>query len=78
MTKWEIKNKLIEKTPCIKFLEVILDENISWKYQIKTVENKLSKNIGLLCRAKQFLDETSLKTIYFSFIHCFLNYENIA
>ena len=61
MTKWEIKNKLIEKTPCIKFLEVILDENISWKYHIKTVENKLSKNIGLLCRAKQFLDEHLLK-----------------
>ena len=33
----------------------MLDENISWKNLIKTVENKLSKNIGLLCRAKNFL-----------------------
>ena len=56
----------------------MLDENVSWRYHIKTVENKLSKNIGLLCRAKQFLDETSLKTIYFSYIHSFLNYANIA
>ena len=30
------------------------------------------------CRAEQFLDETSLKTIYFSFIHSFLNFANIA
>ena len=56
----------------------MLDENVSWRYYIKTVENKLSKNIGLLCRAKQFLDETSLKTIYFSYIHSLLNYANIT
>ena len=74
----KIGNKVIEKTPSIKFLGVMLDENVSWRYHIKTVENKLSKNIGLLCRAKQFLDETSLKTIYFSYIHSFLNYANIA
>ena len=71
-------NKVIEKTPSIKVLGVTLDENVSWKYHIKTVENKLSKNIGLLCRAKQFLDETSLKTIYFSYIHSFLNNTNTA
>ena len=56
----------------------MLDENVSWKYHIKTTEKLLSKNIGLLCRAKQFLDETSLKTISFSYIHSFLNYVNIA
>ena len=61
----KIGNKVIEKTPSMKFLGVMLDENIYWKYHIKTVENKLSKNIGLLRCAKHFLDETSLKTMYF-------------
>ena len=55
-----------------------LDKNNSWRYHIKTVEIKLSENIGLLCHAKQFLDKTSLKIIYFSYIHSFLNYANIA
>ena len=45
----------------------MLDENVSWRYRIKTVENKLSKTIALLCRVKQFIDETSSKTIYFSY-----------
>ena len=36
---------------------------------IKTVENKLAKNVGLLYCAKQFLNETSFKTMYFSYIH---------
>ena len=56
----------------------MLDENISWKEHIKAVENKLSKNIGLLCKAKQLLDNESLKSIYFSYIHSYLNYANIA
>ena len=55
----------------------MLDGNISWKEHIKTVENKLSKNIGLLYKAKQLLDNESLKSIYFSYIHSYLNYANI-
>ena len=47
----KIGNKAIEKRPSIKFLEVMLDENVSWRYHIKTVKKKLSKNIGLLCCA---------------------------
>ena len=43
----------------------MLDENVFWKHHIKTVENKLSKNIGLLYRARQFIDGTSLKNIFF-------------
>ena len=68
----QIGNKIIERTPFIKFLGVILDENLSWRDYIKTVENKLAKNGGLLYRAKQFLDETSLETIYFSYIFIFI------
>ena len=74
----KIGNNIIEKATSIKFLGVMIDENISWRDHIKTVENKLSKNIGLLYQAKQFLDENSLKALYFSYIHLYLNYANIA
>ena len=74
----KIGNNIIEKATSIKFLGVMIDENISWRDHIKTVENKLSKNIGLLYQAKQFLDENSLKTLYFSYIHSYLDYANIA
>ena len=49
----KIVNRVLKSQISIKFLGVMLDENISWKGHIKTVENKLSKNIGLLCKAKQ-------------------------
>ena len=42
------------------------------------LENKLSKKIGLLYRAKQVLDKTLLKSIYFSYIYFYLSYGNTA
>ena len=41
----KIGSKNIEKTSSIKFLGVMLDKHILWNDHIKTVENKLAKNI---------------------------------
>ena len=54
----------------------MLGEYISWIDHVRTFENEIAKNIGLLYR--QFLNEDSLKTLYFSYIHSYLNYANIA
>lgn len=61
-------NKMTEKTLSIKVLGVILAESLSWKDHIKTLENKLAKCVTLLYSAKQFLDETILNIMYFSYI----------
>ena len=55
----------------------MLDEHI-WIDHIRTVENKIANNIGLLYRVSQFLNKDSLKTVHFSYIHSYLNYANIA
>ena len=55
----------------------MLDEHIAWNDHMHAIEKKLAKNIGLLYRAIQFLDKESL-SIYFSYIHSYLNYANIA
>ena len=56
----------------------MIDECITWKDHIKTVGNKIVKNIGLLYRPKLFLHTSFLKSIYFSYVHTYLNYANIA
>ena len=68
----------IKKEDSIKFLGVILDEHLNWNKYISTVVNKISKNIGIIRRAKPFLDFSSLKKLYYSFIHSYLNYCNLA
>ena len=39
----------------IKFLDVLVDENLTWVDHIRAVENKLFKNVRLLHKAKNCL-----------------------
>ena len=55
-----------------------MDEHLSWIDHINTLENKLSKNLGLLYKAKPFLNAKAMKSLYFSFFHSYLTYGNIA
>ena len=56
----------------------MIDENLTWRDHIHTVENKIAKNIGFLYQGKYYLDDNCLKQIYFAYIHANLNYANIA
>ena len=67
----------IKRESSIKFLGVIIAENLTQKNHIEVVENKISKNIGVLYRASHLLDFKNRK-IYFSFIHIYISYANIA
>ena len=72
-----IKKHKMERVESIKFLGVLLDENLSWKDHIKYIENKVAKNIDLLYRTKLFVNKNSLLTLYYSYIHTYLNYANL-
>ena len=76
---FKINNHDIERVNTMKFLGVLLDDNLSsWKEHIKYHENKVAKNIGLMYRAKPFLDKESLLALYYSYIYSYLNYANLA
>ena len=73
-----MNSTLISREVAIKFLGVFLDENLTWKNHIQMIENKVAKSISILYRAKFHLNKYCLKQIYFSFIHSYINYANIA
>ena len=47
----KINNYEIKRSTSIKFLGVMVDEHLNWKDHINIIENKLSKNLGLLHKA---------------------------
>ena len=75
---FKITNISFERATSVKFFGVMIDENITSEDHIHTTEKKLAKNLGLLYQAKHILDNESLKTIYFSYIHSHLIYANIS
>ena len=73
----KIQNNIIARECYMKFLGVIIDESITWKNHIALIENKISKNIGILYKMKDILSLQCLKKLYFSFVHSYLTYCNI-
>ena len=63
----------IKRENPIKFLGVIVDENLTWKNHIEVAENKINKNIEVLYRASHLLNFKNLLKIYFSFIHIYIS-----
>ena len=78
LPKLSMNNSEIARTESIKFLGVSLDENLSWKTHIKYIENKISKNIGILFKARPFLNKKSLLSLYYSYIHSYINYDSVS
>ena len=74
----KVNNNLIRRVGQIKFLGVLFDENLGWKNHINLIENKISKSLGILHRAKFLLNQKSRKNVYISFIQSYINYGNIV
>ena len=61
-----------------KYLVVFIDENVTWKPHINAVSTKISKSIGICYRARLIILGKQLNQLYFSFVHSYLNYANLA
>ena len=75
LPKLAIDGNMVPRVADTKFLGVILDENLTWR---KHINLKVSKAIGILYKARLVLSRRCLIHLYYSFIHSYLNYANIA
>lgn len=63
-----------ENMPSIKFLGVHFDQNLNFKYHIKTIRTKISRALFSLRAVKNILSQESLALSYHSILHCHLVY----
>ena len=64
----------ISEVQFTKFLGVIIDSHLTWKNHIDHISSKISKNIGIIKKARKVLPKETLLTLYYSFIYPYLNY----
>ena len=60
-----------------KFLGIVLDNGLTWKNHLLYLSQKLSKSIGILSRARRFLNKKTLLQLYYSFLYPYITYCNI-
>ena len=61
-------------TDHVKYLGVLLDSNLSWKFHINNVALKVSRTVGVVARLRRFFPHINLLNIYQSLILPYLTY----
>ena len=69
-----INGQHVEEVQSYKFLGVMLDTKMSWDCHVSYIKNKISKNIGILYKAKKILLQQTLLTLYYCFIYPYITY----
>ena len=64
----DIPRKLPPLVRSIKFFGVVFDKNLNFNEHLNTIENKVSKNIGILQKANEIINTKLLGSLYYSFI----------
>ena len=70
----QITGSNIKREQSIRYLGVIVDENLKWKSHIRNISSKISRNIGIMGRTKYFLSSRELLFLYNAFVLPYLNY----
>ena len=77
----EIDGKPIREVTETKFLGVYLDKNISWRKHIGNIITKISQTVGIIGRARSFMDTPQLILLYNTMVlphlqYCLINWGN--
>ena len=62
-----VNDKKIRKLDKLKFLDVSIDDKLSWDYQIEHIKNKLLSTIVLIKRIKKFIPRPNYMKIHYSY-----------
>jgi len=65
---------VIEGKEHVKFLGIIVDEKLSWKYHIDYVKTRLISALFAMRRLKNIASATNLLTLYYSFFYPHIDY----
>ena len=64
----------LKRVKFIKFLGVIIDDQLKWSNHILYIKHKITKGFGIILRTRKFFNRKTLKNLYHSFIFSYLIY----
>ena len=64
----------IKAENCVKYLGILIDSNLNFRFHLEEIENKISKSLGILYKLKLILPQNALLKLYYSMVHSHLLY----
>ena len=74
INKVVIDNHELTQVNSAKDLGVIIDHKLNWIEHISYVKSKMSKGIGIMYKARQFLTKKALLMLYHAYIFPYMTY----
>ena len=74
INKVVIDNHELTQVNSAKYLGVIIDHKLNWIEHISYVKSKMSKGIGIMYKARQFLTKKALLMLYHAYIFPYMTY----
>ena len=71
-----IDGEAIDEVQKIKFLGIVIDHKLFWKYHIDHISGKIACGIGMIIKAREYLNKQILSSLYSCFIYPYLTYCN--
>ena len=76
-----MRNTPLEKVTEVRFLGLIVDQNLSWKSHMNYLLTKIRCGFSIVCKIKPFLNQISLQHLYHSLIcshiqYCIINWHH--
>ena len=70
--------KQLERKSFVKYLGVMIDNDVTWTFQVDYIALIISKTIGIISRLRNFVPTSILLSIYRSVIHSYISYGLLA
>jgi len=69
-----INNVLLQGTTCVKYLGVLIDSRLDWSFHVLLIKRKLLYAYNMFFKIRKIVPIDILRLLYFSFVHCHLQY----
>lgn len=73
-----IDGNSIERVDCFKYLGIDIDDNLSWKTHIHSLESDLSRISGFMCKLRHYVSFDCLRSFYFAKVYSKIQYAILA
>ena len=74
--KLKLNGKRLYPTKSVKYLDIKIDESLTWNEHINDIPIKLNRANAMLYKVREFVKTRVLKLIYHAIFDCHLNYVN--
>ena len=72
--KVKIDGKKLLPSEYVKYLGVLIDQHLNWSNHIDIIAGKLSRSVGMLSKVRHYVNEPTLRMIYYGIFSSTLTY----